>query len=714
LSGSAIYALEEDRDSNLWIGTKESGVMRLPRGGLTMYTEREGYRSGAFSSSIFETRSGELCVTAGHERIVYLNVFDGARFSAVPVTAPLGPALWETVMLQGRGGEWWVTTGRGLFRLPPVMRARDLSRARPETEFTVRRGLLGNDVHPLYQDSRGDLWFACSRAHIHELYRWERATGNVRPVSTADTPSLKTKQVTAIAESLSGELWIGFKEGGLVRWSSGVFTDFPHPVAGFVQALHFDAAGRLWIGSLGSGLIRIDHPASHQPRTRSYTSAGGLSSNHVWCVTHDRFGRIYLGTSAGVDRLDPDTGSIKSYTTSEGLPKGAVTASFCDRSGALWFATHSGISRLVPAPDPGSPPPGIFIRALRVMAAPYPISELGQSRIAGLRLPASRNGVEVEFFSPDFTPGGRRCYQYRLDSVDHDWSPPDNQRTVNFASLAPGSYRFLVRAVNPDGAASPQPAMLEFTVLKPLWMEWWFLAIIGLVAGVLIYGGYRYRLAHLIRLERVRTRIACDLHDDIGSSLSQIAILSELARRDAGETNTRVAEPLQRIASVSREILDSLGDIVWSINPAHDRLADLIQRMRRFGGEVLESRDIQWKFRSPDMNTELPLDAGMRREIFLIFKESVHNLVRHSGCSAAETNLEIKAGCLVLTMRDNGRGFDPRQACGGNGLRSMRSRAARLGGTLEFVSNGRGGAVVLRIPLPRTPLRKYVGPRRSI
>jgi len=227
------------------------------------------------------------------------------------------------------------------------------------------------------------------------------------------------------------------------------------------------------------------------------------------------------------------------------------------------------------------------------------------------------------------------------------------------------------------------------------------------------YGTYRYRVAQLIRLERVRTRIASDLHDDIGSSLSQIAILSEVARREFGETDSRVTEPLQRIASVSREIVDSLSDIVWSINPAHDRVGDLAQRMRRFGGEVLESRDVQWEFRFPGHTHDLQLDADTRREVFLIFKESVHNLMRHSGCSAAETTLEIKDGELILTIRDNGLGFDATQIHSGNGLTSMRSRATRLGGCLEFLSDGRGAGLVLHVPVRRRPLRKYVGPRRE-
>ena len=180
-------------------------------------------------------------------------------------------AFGETLF---RGGAWWLTTAEGLFRFPPVRRARELTTSRPTASFTVGKGLLDNALDPVYLDSNGDLWFAAwsARTGAHALYHWESATDAVRNVSTANAPSLNRKTINAFAEDRSGRLWIGFKEGGLVRGRSASFDELPHHPTEPVQGLYFDGAGRLWISSLENGVIRVDDPASDQPRFRS---AGG-------------------------------------------------------------------------------------------------------------------------------------------------------------------------------------------------------------------------------------------------------------------------------------------------------------------------------------------------------------------------------------------------------------------------------------------------------
>jgi signal transduction histidine kinase len=224
------------------------------------------------------------------------------------------------------------------------------------------------------------------------------------------------------------------------------------------------------------------------------------------------------------------------------------------------------------------------------------------------------------------------------------------------------------------------------------------LAATGLGAGV--YALYRYRLAQMIALERVRTRIATDLHDDIGASLSQIAILSEVVRQQVDSQNPRVTEPLAQIAGVSRELVDAMSDIVWAINPKRDTLGDLVHRMRRFASDVFTARNIRFQFRAPDEGPPIKMGADRRRQVYLVFKESVNNVVRHSGCTEAEIEFKVEGGWLVLRARDNGRGFDPAHVSDGHGLMSMTARAKTLGGALEFLSQeGQGTTVVLRAPL---------------
>ena len=199
----------------------------------------------------------------------------------------------------------------------------------------------------------------------------------------------------------------------------------------------------------------------------------------------------------------------------------------------------------------------------------------------------------------------------------------------------------------------------------------------------------------------MRTRIATDLHDDIGASLSLIAMLSEVAQRQVPRGNSSVAEPLASIASSSRELVDSMSDIVWAVNPRKDRFSELVKRMRRFASDAFTSRDIALQFDAADEH-DFKLGADARREIFFIVKEGVNNIARHSACTEAAIFLQVQSGWLTLELRDNGKGFDPAQANDGNGLASMRERARRLGGEFEFVSaNGHGTTLRLKVPVER-------------
>ena len=296
-------------------------------------------------------------------------------------------------------------------------------------------------------------------------------------------------------------------------------------------------------------------------------------------------------------------------------------------------------------------------------------------------------------------PGESLRYQYRLEGADVDWSAPTEQRTITYAKLSPGQYRFLVRAVNSIGVLSPHPAIVSFKILSPIWRRWWFIAMAGALAGAVAYAVYRYRVAQLVALERVRTRIAADLHDDIGSSLSQISVLSEVLRNQLGEQEARVSKNLSLINRVSQEALDSMSDIVWAINPQQDHLSDLVRRMRRVASEALPARDIEFTFNAPATSLDLKLGADIRRQVFLMFKETINNLVRHSKCTLASIDLRIEGTCLALTVTDNGKGFDPDQINEGNGLISLHRRARSLGGeTVVSSRKGEGATVMIKVP----------------
>jgi signal transduction histidine kinase len=357
------------------------------------------------------------------------------------------------------------------------------------------------------------------------------------------------------------------------------------------------------------------------------------------------------------------------------------------------------LSRFDPSSDFLMPAPSVRIHALRVNGAPQPVPALGESDIGELALSSSQRQIQVEFAG--FGPGLR--YQTFLSGVDADWTVPSPEPAVHYVSLAPGAYELRIRTLTPDGVASPQSARLRFRIAAPVWQRWWFLSLAAIAVAFSAYMSHRWRLQRLLEVERIRTRIATDLHDDIGTGLSQIALLGELAQRSFDDSVDSSTAPnrdiLARMVALSREMVESMSDIVWAINPKRDRLSDLTYRMRRFAADHFAAGDIRLRFQGPGEDADHRLPADVRREVFLIFKESIYNVVRHSSCSAVDVEFTVESGCLLLQVSDNGAGFAEADHPTGHGLQSMHSRAERLSGRLEIHSGADGTTVRLWLPL---------------
>ena len=349
---------------------------------------------------------------------------------------------------------------------------------------------------------------------------------------------------------------------------------------------------------------------------------------------------------------------------------------FCDRQGTLWFGTSQGLVSFVPPPDRPGSPPAVFIGGLRISGVQRSISELGEIHVPALELGPNQNQVQIDFFGIS-TAGPVVRYQHKLENADEKWSEPTDQRSVNFASLSPGRYRFLVRAISADGLVSAVPASLDFRIAPPIWRRWWSLTAVALLLSMTIYALHQMRVARLLELERVRTRIATDLHDDIGSSLTQIAILSEVAERRMTNRIQPWSNRISRVSTISRELVDSMSEIVWAINPRHDRLQDLAARMRRFAADILATRRIAFQFRSPD-EWQSAIDTDERRQMFLVFKEAIHNAVRHSPVHGSGGR-DRSGSAYSYWRSETTAGLRCGGATEGQGLRSMDARARAIG-----------------------------------
>lgn len=734
LNDAQVHSLFEDDVGNIWAGTESAGVMKITRSGILSYGESDGLKNPRIAAFIDDAAGRFFVVTGNDAHTVLLNRPAGRAFEESRIDLPPSATLtwgWYQHTIEDREGDWWIPTNQGLRRYTAVARdGQALASFRFRQAYTERDGICPDFVFRSFEDSRGDIWFGTMGKRECVLSRWERASQRFVRYSPAD--GIFEASPSAFQEDGAGNLWIGFYDGGLVRYREGRFERFTATDGvpeGFIRGLFLDRERRLWVATSGGGAARADDPTSERPSFHTYTTRDGLGSDQVTCVTEDLFGRIYLGTGRGLDRLDVSTGRFKHYTTADGLASNFVNVCTADRDGSIWAGTLRGLSRLSPLRERARPAPPVLVTALRVGGEPFPVSETGAQEVSGLTLEAGRNQLQIDYVGLSYAAGNVPRYQYRLEGADADWGAASDQRSVNFANLAPGSYRFMVRALDAEGSASPRPAVVSFRVMPPFWRRWWFVSSVALVFVAAALAARRMfavrrrereraddalRLSkeeRLAELERVRKRIATDLHDDIGASLTQITVLSEVARQSLSREGFQ-SEQLGQISAVSNELVEAMSDIVWAINPKKDHLSDLVHRMRRFASDVFTSRGLRFTFDAPDAAHDTRLGASVRREVFLIFKESVNNVLKHANASVVAIEFRLEGGRLELSVSDDGRGFnssgsvtlsgeyEPTDGTGGNGLHSMRRRAAEMGGRFEVSSKSDAGTTVtLSLPV---------------
>ena len=305
----------------------------------------------------------------------------------------------------------------------------------------------------------------------------------------------------------------------------------------------------MWTARAGSG----SHPreagsfasttlARSDPRLSATRPRQGLSSNNTEVITEDADGHLYVGGGHGLDRLDPSTGRVKHFTAADGLAPGLFRAAFRDRHGVLWFGMTSGLARLAPVAETPPAPPPVLISGVRVSGVPQFVSALGEQETVAPRFGA-RPRTSCKSISSAWVSRRVKCCVINTGSMAPTpigASSASSERSPT-QGLGPGRYRFTVRAVNSDGIASDHPAVITFTVLRPVWLRWWVLALSAIAVGLMVRALYRYRVARLLEIANMRTRIATDLHDEIGSNLSLIAMVSEVASRTAKQTTRRLS-----------------------------------------------------------------------------------------------------------------------------------------------------------------------------
>ena len=467
-----------------------------------------------------------------------------------------------------------------------------------------------------------------------------------------------------------------------------------------MRAMRADAAGRIWIASFG-GLICLWRDAGGQWHSRNFDWKDGLLSEDVLSVSPATGSRLWVGTARGLQEFsvtnvagnEPMLRSALELRARDGLDGESVTGVVEDAHGDVWFSSAPGLLyRLDDRAIPLLRSPPVRVARMEVNGVAEPLSD------ATLHVHAGTGAVVVQLSARTLHRAAQVRVQYRLEPDDKTWTDLGADRAVRLDALPPGNHVLAARAMRPG--EDPGPVMrLMITAELPFYRTWWFPLLIATALTALAIRLYRMRMERRLALERLRSRIATDLHDDIGSGLTQISLYGELIRR---ESDDRVAAWANAMGAQARQLSESMRDLVWAIDPERESWNALELRMKDWGAELLALTPVALDMSGTVDDGMVPLSADVRRNILLVFKEALHNAVRHAACTRVEVRWRISTESLRLSIRDDGTGFDERCATRGNGLHNIARRAKDIGAGVRIESSmGAGTHIEIDLSLRR-------------
>lgn len=740
-------ALLEDRAGNVWCGTAGDGVFIKPADGP--WRQLRGDRN--FSKA--ET----LCLLDDGGQSVWIGSRTSGLYQAVPwplrayyLPSEINQNKLLTVCLRRDGSLWGGTDGAGIFRW----------RDDATNHLAEPQGLAGMRIHSLLEDSRTNLWAATSaglfqwregrftllekpagRAAVNALYEdaqsnvWAGSRGGLVCVTDPTQArfgrdsGLPAGPILDIINDSTGRFWVAVQGKGVFYQTANQFTNWSPESGTDLDRFNWnggrnacrllpDAEGAIWVATYGDGLFRL-----HGKQVRGWTwQQSVLPSNHLFALLDDDSGNLWLSSENGIfgfarkALLDYQPGQAppvpRRLTPADGLPfkvcsggSWPVAARFPD--GRLCFPDDSALVVFDPAgvmhPPHASPP---VIEQLHADGAACSVASSEPVRLlSGVR------SLEFSFTAPELLSPARLRFRYRLEGLDKDWIEAGMRRSAQYSRLPPGDYTFRVTACDAYGRWGKNEAALGLTIVPHFWETRWFQVSGGLffvsAACLAVWRVERARsrrklaaLEHERALERERARIARDIHDDLGASLTEVALLGDMAGSKT-ESPEEIRAQTRQISAAAREMSQSLEAIVWAVRPENDTLRSLVKYMSRRTDELFEKNPRQYQFNAPAELPDCPVHAEMRHNVFLAYKEALTNALKHAQTTLVRIEVACDGEVLRISVADNGRGFDLGQVRSeGTGLKNMRHRMAEIGGSLELESRpGCGTTVQLHLSL---------------
>jgi signal transduction histidine kinase/ligand-binding sensor domain-containing protein len=719
---SDVRTLCEDSEGNLWLGTSGGGLVRLQPRNVRVVDASTGLPNRPAVCLGFNPQ-GQAWF--GFERDgIYTG--NGENFDRMDgESARDFQNLVSSVCVSSNSSLWVGTPGAGLYCVAN----------QGTVHYTTANGLSDNNITAVAADSAGAIWAGTAAGELHRI-----ANGAIKRFGAE--AGLPDQPVTAILAAHDGGIWAGFSNGRIFRGEKGSFHQLAvRSITGgkAIRALHEDAAGDLWIGTTGGRLLC----ATSGHFLDWDLNPGSLDDHSILGILSSDDGDLWLGTSTAIYRvaqrdaaaLIAGQGALRPQliykadaavnpTPAYGWPQATKSP-----DGKLWFGMANAVVSLdLRAPMGNFTAPPVLIEEVAANEKLLPHNfvktspEDGTKSLLPVRLTSDLRSLEIQFTALNLSAPEKIRFRHRLDGFDPDWvADTDAGRKVHYGRLPFGAYTFRVQAGMADESWFEPGASFHFLVPTPIWRTSWALAayivftvtLIAITARMFFNRRLRHKLEVLASqqaMERERMRIAKDMHDEIGSKLTKISFMSERAKGEL-QGQESVARKLFSIAHTSRDLLQTLDEIVWAVNPHNDTLEHLANYLGQYATEYLQNTSVDCELHIPSGLPERPFSAETRHNIFLAFEEALNNALKHGRASLVRIDMMFEPAQFQIKIVDNGSGFDsaPHGNRGGNGLRNMSQRLADTGGKCIVTSEpGKGTTVIFIVPLSavNTPARR--------